>query len=133
MTCRWLSNEQNRQLVELRAFLERVRLSQEEDVPIWLWNKKKEHSLLRQCMIIFFMLVLIDHLGIFRKAKLPLKIRIWLWLISHNDIATKDNMIKRKWVGDPLCRFCHDNAKYSSPFHCSAAKYVWSIVRNYWC
>jgi hypothetical protein len=28
------------------------------------------------------------------KAKLPLKFKIWLWLIWHNAIATKDNMEK---------------------------------------
>jgi hypothetical protein len=32
------------------------------------------------------------------KAQIPLKIEIWLWLIWHNDIATKDNMKKRKWL-----------------------------------
>jgi hypothetical protein len=31
----------------------------------------------------------------FWKAKLPLKIKIWLWLIWHNAIASKDNMKKR--------------------------------------
>jgi hypothetical protein len=29
------------------------------------------------------------------KAKIPLKIKIWLWLIWHNAIATKDNMKKK--------------------------------------
>jgi hypothetical protein len=28
------------------------------------------------------------------KARIPLKIKIWLWLIWHNAIATKDNMKK---------------------------------------
>jgi hypothetical protein len=31
------------------------------------------------------------------KAKIPLKIKVWLWLIWHNAIASKDNMIKRGW------------------------------------
>lgn len=68
----------------------------------------KRNSLLSQCIITFLMLVLIDHLDISGK-QLPLKIKFWLWLIWHNAIATTDNMIKRKWAGDPLCRFCRDN------------------------
>jgi hypothetical protein len=31
------------------------------------------------------------------KAKLPLKIKIWLWLIWHNTVAIRDNMKKRGW------------------------------------
>ena len=35
------------------------------------------------------------------KAKLPLKIKIWLWLIEHNAILTKDNLAKK--IGQVTC------------------------------
>jgi hypothetical protein len=35
------------------------------------------------------------------KGKIPSKIKIFLWMVSNNVILTKDNMIKRKWAGDP--------------------------------
>ena len=28
------------------------------------------------------------------------KIKIFMWLIYNNAILTKDNLVKRKWVGD---------------------------------
>jgi hypothetical protein len=34
------------------------------------------------------------------KVKIPLKIKIFLWLSHENAILTKDNLIKRKWQGD---------------------------------
>lgn len=43
------------------------------------------------------------------KAKIPHKIKVWLWLIWHNAIATKDNMLKRKWSGDTTCRFAQSS------------------------
>ena len=48
--------------------------------------------------------------------KSPLKIKIWLWLSWHNAFATKDNMKKRKWVGDFSCGFCHANETISHMF-----------------
>lgn len=63
------------------------------------------------------------------KAKLPLKIKIWLWLIWHNAIATKDNMKRRKWVASYVCRFCPvDESINRLFFSCPAAVYMWSCV-----
>jgi hypothetical protein len=39
------------------------------------------------------------------KAKLPLKINIWLCLIWHNVITTNDNMKKQKWVSSYVYPF----------------------------
>jgi hypothetical protein len=63
------------------------------------------------------------------KSKIPLKIKIWLWLIWHNAIATKDNLIRRNWTGSPLCQFCREHETISHLFFgCAAAKFVWSAV-----
>ena len=40
------------------------------------------------------------------KAKIPYKIKIFLWLLENGAVLTKDNLIKRNWVGDPSCLFC---------------------------
>jgi len=47
----------------------------------------------------------------------------------NNAVLTKDNMVKRKWTGDPTCYFC-DKAENLSHlfFQCSNAKAVWAIV-----
>jgi hypothetical protein len=63
------------------------------------------------------------------KTKIPLKLKIWLWLIWRNAIATKDNLLKRKWVGSASCQFYHKDETISHLFfECAAAKYVWSTV-----
>jgi hypothetical protein len=40
-----------------------------------------------------------------------------------------DNLLKRKWTGDPFCKFCfaHESILHLF-FSCPAAKYIWSIV-----
>jgi hypothetical protein len=40
------------------------------------------------------------------KAKISLKIKIFLWLAEQNAIITKDNLFKRKWKGNSSCTFC---------------------------
>lgn len=37
------------------------------------------------------------------KAKMPLKIKIFMWLTLQNSILTKDNLMKGKWKGCFLC------------------------------
>jgi hypothetical protein len=40
------------------------------------------------------------------KAKLPLKIKLFMWLIQQGAILTKDNLVKIKWQGDTRRHFC---------------------------
>jgi len=40
------------------------------------------------------------------QARLPYKIKIFTWLLEKNVVLTKDNMVKRNWLGDPSCAFC---------------------------
>lgn len=59
------------------------------------------------------------------KAKLPLKIKIWMWLINHNAILTKDNLLKRNWSGDPTCAFGNETETIPHIFfECPMAKYI---------
>jgi hypothetical protein len=63
------------------------------------------------------------------KAKIRLKIKVWLWLIWHNVIATKDTMAERGWTGNPFCQFCRQKeTSLHLFFSCPATKYVWSCV-----
>lgn len=40
------------------------------------------------------------------KAKIPYKIKIFLWLVIKNSILTRDNLLKRGWSGNSQCLFC---------------------------
>lgn len=63
------------------------------------------------------------------KSKIPLKIKIFLWLIRQNAILTKDNPIKRNWVGDKRCYFCNEDENIEHLFfRCLVSKYIWSLI-----
>jgi hypothetical protein len=40
------------------------------------------------------------------KAKIPLKIKIFLWYLKNGVVLTKDNLVKRQWKGCTRCCFC---------------------------
>jgi hypothetical protein len=62
-------------------------------------------------------------------GKIRQKIKIWLWLIWHNSIATKDNMFKGDWRGDTKCRFYEEEEDIHHLFFtCPAARLVLQIV-----
>jgi hypothetical protein len=63
------------------------------------------------------------------KGNIPAKIKIFLWSVMNNAILTKDNLIKRKWAGNPTCHFYDEEENISHLlFQCSTAKVVWVVV-----
>lgn len=64
------------------------------------------------------------------QIKVPLKVRIFIWLVIKNKILTKDNLYKKGWrKGDIKCQFC-DNIETVQHlfFECPLAKFLWNIV-----
>ena len=63
------------------------------------------------------------------KGKAPQKVKIFMWLMTNNAVLTKDNLIKRKWTGSPLCHFCDQNESVEHLFFtCSIAKVIWVVI-----
>ena len=63
------------------------------------------------------------------KAKIPYKIKIFCWLAEKNAILTKENLVKRNWVGNPTCCFCEDLESTAHLFFlCPVARVIWGIV-----
>jgi hypothetical protein len=91
---RWLEPMLQNQLGILRSQLFSVALNDTPDKPIWKYTKSGFFT-------VKSLYTNLSSMGVDRsfkhpwKAKLPLKIKIWLWLIWHNAIASKDNMKKR--------------------------------------
>ena len=65
----------------------------------------------------------------FWKAKLPLKIKIFLWYLKRKVVLTKDNKLKRGWKGETKCSFCDMAETIQHLFlECHVAKVVWNSL-----
>ena len=63
------------------------------------------------------------------KLRVPLKIKIFLWLLRRKVILTKDNLAKRNWIGDQKCCFCeHDESVQHLFLECHVARSIWRII-----
>lgn len=112
------------QMAGLVNILVQINLSEADDRPFWKWTKNDQFSV----KSVYKQLCSNGLDGSFKqlwKAKISLKIKIWLWLIWHNAIATKDNLAKRNWPSNTLCQFCHEEETILHLFfEFSAAKFV---------
>jgi hypothetical protein len=63
------------------------------------------------------------------KIKIPLKIKVFLWLLHRETILTKDNLAKRKWNGNVMC--CCDSYETIQQlfFECVLAKFIWRVIQ----
>jgi hypothetical protein len=63
------------------------------------------------------------------RAKLPEKIKVFMWLVEQRSILTKDNMKKRNRQGDPDCYFC---GQFEDTDHlllvCPISKVIWGVI-----
>ena len=63
------------------------------------------------------------------KAKIPLKIQIFLWQLSQDAVLTRQVMRHRKWPGNPVCSFCQQiETSQHLFFECSVARVVWRSI-----
>jgi hypothetical protein len=63
------------------------------------------------------------------KIKIPLKIKVFIWLLYRESILTKDNLVKRNWHGDVKCCFCdsHETIQHLF-FDCALAKFICRVI-----
>jgi hypothetical protein len=62
------------------------------------------------------------------KAKIPLKIKIFLWYFKNGVVLPKDNLVKRQWKGCTKCCFCTDQETIQHLFFdCPVARLMWGL------
>jgi hypothetical protein len=122
---RWLDEPAQNQLRQLRAILTTCALGDEKYMEV---GESKNFSVKTMYAQLCRTNAEIHNKRIW-KAKIPLKVKVFIWLLQQNAILTKDNLVKRNWHGDKSCRFCNLDENINHLFFdCSLAKYVWSLV-----
>lgn len=62
-------------------------------------------------------------------VRLPLRVKIFLWLVLKGRILTKDNLLHQGWSGDKACVFCGMDENINHLFLvCPLSKFIWNIV-----
>ena len=68
------------------------------------------------------------------KAKAEHKCRFFDWTLLHGKILTANNLQKKGWPSNPVCKLC--NSEHESPWHlckdCPYTKRVRGIISGWW-
>jgi hypothetical protein len=64
-------------------------------------------------------------------AKLPLKIRIFLWQVVHDRLESAEQLKKREWNGEIECQLCGRMESIDHIlFRCVCSWYVWTVIQE---
>jgi hypothetical protein len=64
------------------------------------------------------------------KSRLPLKIKIFLWMLWHDRVLTREQMKIRKWKGSEKCKYCGKlETRNHLFFNCVITQVIWVWVR----
>jgi zinc-binding in reverse transcriptase len=96
-----------------------------------LWgNSEKRYTIKSQYAFLNFGGILVPKYTCLWKAGIPLKIRAFLWLVFHQKILTRDNLIRRGWIGTSLCPMCQQEDETAPHLflRCSIASQLWEWI-----
>jgi hypothetical protein len=105
-----------------------VHLNDQLDILIWSLKSSGQFlvSLMYQELLDFD---IVPHNIFLWNLKIPLKIKVFLWLLYKKVILTKDNLVKRNWHGNEKCCFCNYFETVQHLFvECVLAKFIWRVI-----
>jgi hypothetical protein len=111
--------------------LKAVRLNDRQDKAVWKLEKTGNYSTksMYRCL---------SHRGIVNqrirrvwKSKLPMKLKVFMWLACQNRIQSGEALKKMNWKGDPSCAVCGrlESADHIL-FECLLPKFVWTCLKQ---
>jgi hypothetical protein len=93
-----LSEDMMQTWCELVAIVEQMNLRDEPDCVVWVWNRSGAYSAHSFYAIINYRGVKPVYIPAIWKIGVPPKVQLFLWLVSHNKLATVDNLNKKVLV-----------------------------------
>jgi hypothetical protein len=124
-------DREEREWDELTLLTGGVSLSQESDFVIWTLEKNKEFSTSSLYKEMAFPGMINKWMMNVWRAKLPLKIKFFLWQVYNDKVQTAEQLKKRNWSGLVDCKLC---GKVESVEHlflqCAVANFCWGVIRD---
>lgn len=113
---------------EMCEHISGIRLTTKNDVVYWGLNKNAKFLIKSMYKWLEKPLSGCNYKWIW-KAKLPLKIQIFMWQLSQNVVLTRQVMKSRKWPCNPSCSFCNELETATHLFFtCPVAQVIWRSV-----
>jgi hypothetical protein len=128
------SPQEIHEYVKLWELLRDVQLVENrEDTIRWRWTANGEYTTKSAYRIQFEGCYSKLKLSPIWKARAEAKCRFFAWTLMHKKILTANNLAKRNWPSDPLCKLCNNEPE--TPTHlckdCPYTQQVWTQLRRW--
>jgi hypothetical protein len=80
-------------------------LTDEPDKVRWLLTRSGDFSVKSLHLYLSARLINFPY-KVLWKLRIPLRIKVFCWLVIKNRVLTRDNLKKKGWKGNDLCEFC---------------------------
>jgi hypothetical protein len=119
-------------------------LNNENDILLWSWDTKKGQVNAKQAYEVQMLEKETEETNCWYKElwtwQVPLKIKLFIWLMLEQRILTWENLVKRGFLGPSRCVLCgKDEETVLHLFvECNFTKDIWTLVlkdlklKNYW-
>jgi len=117
--------------LEMRGKLEGVVLTEGADKVVWKLEKSGKFTTRSVYKFITFGGVIDLRMMEIWRAKISLKLKIFLWMAWHDRIQTAQQLKRRNWDGSKRCKYCglEESADHLL-FQCPTAMVTWCWVRD---
>jgi hypothetical protein len=126
----WLLKIYNLGMIFMRLI--NIRLTDRPDIFKWSLNSNGQFSinLIYQA---FIDTNIVPNNSYLWTIRIPLKIKVFIWLLYREAILTKDNLVKRNWHGMLCVTFVivFETIQHLF-FDCVLGKFIWSHANNFW-
>jgi hypothetical protein len=107
-------------------------LKEDPDALIWSCESKGVYSSHSFYAIINYRGVKPIYIPAIWNIVVPPKIQLFLWLLSHNKLATIDNLNRKGFAKPTQCCFCNENESVICLFfECAVARAIWDYVQKF--
>jgi hypothetical protein len=119
------------QWVQIEQIIRSIRFSEVEDALVWeLHSSGLYTSQSLYAMINFRGITPVFIPAVWSLNILP-RVHVFLWLLSHNKLLTRDNLCKRQEVSDKTCLLCSENENIQHLFFsCDIVRLLWQDIAS---
>jgi hypothetical protein len=100
---RSVSEELYQVWLEVVELVSTIRLTNDEDEMVWLFNSSVVYCSQSLYKVINFRGIKTVHVPALWRIKIPPRVHFFLWQLINNKVLTRDNLAKRRKVEDPSC------------------------------
>jgi hypothetical protein len=116
---------------ELRTLIDGMFLTQAPDKVKWIFEKCGEFSTASLYRELTFTGIINKWMMNIWRAKLPLKIKKFLWQVCNDKVQSAEQLKKKNWPGPLECKLCGNIETAEHIFlRCALASFSWSVFKD---